>query len=322
MRLHDRRIRAAFWQDTKLIKSLDAVGRMFFIGLTQLADDSGCLMDDCYFFKMTLFPMDEDVTIEKLESYKETLIDIEALVPYSADNKTCLFIKNFYKHQTLKNCAPPKVPLPPWVNYEVYKSNSRSGKYIFTEAALYNYLTPDLQPSYGCLTPDLRMSSNLEPRTKNLNPEPNTVNAEEESNIPETDISFCDEVTEVEPKKEPDKPPAEKEGKPTKTKKEPKFSDDAKEVAQYLYEKIRAAGTDHFPRDWLLRNYSTADRLLKTIPKARLMQCIDWAMADSYWHDKIDNLLAIERVYVRFSRLKKVVELNGDKYSREAYDGG
>ena len=43
MRLHSRLVKEGFWTDTELIRELPLEGRLFYLGLIQLADDSGCL---------------------------------------------------------------------------------------------------------------------------------------------------------------------------------------------------------------------------------------------------------------------------------------
>lgn len=157
MRLHNRQVKSTFWTDTDLIKLLDIPGRMFYLGLWQLADDSGCLYHDILAFKIQLFPADNDITMEVIEGWVNKLIDAKKIIPYEAGDKKCLFIKNFHKHQTLKNCSPPEVPLPPWIKWEPYSSNERTGKYVVIE----DVLTDFLQSSYKVLTPDLQSSSNL-----------------------------------------------------------------------------------------------------------------------------------------------------------------
>lgn len=140
MRLHNRQIKASFWTDTELIRLLDITGRMFYLGLWQLADDSGCLEHDILAFKIHLFPADNDITVEVIESWVNKLIEAKKLIPYEAEGKKCLFIKNFHKHQTLRNCPPPEVPLPEWITFEPYPSNDKQGKYIINEEALNDFL--------------------------------------------------------------------------------------------------------------------------------------------------------------------------------------
>lgn len=157
MRLHNRQIKAAFWNDPDLLQ-WPRDKRWFYFGLVQLADDSGCLEDSPFAFKIQLFPspVDADITTDVIEKWCDELVEAGKLVRYEAAGKPCLYIKNFHKHQTLKNCLPPDVPLPPWITWEPFKSNDRSGKYIINK----DILTEFLQGSYAGLTNDLQPSSN------------------------------------------------------------------------------------------------------------------------------------------------------------------
>ncbi len=158
MRLHNRQIKASFWTDPDLLQwSRDK--RWFYMGLVQLADDSGCLEDSSFAFKIQLFPspVDVDITLEIIEKWRDELVEAEKLIRYEAAGKQCLYILNFHKHQVLKNCPPPEVPLPPWLQWEHYKSNERSGKYVVND----DVLTKFLQGSYSSLTDVLQSSSNL-----------------------------------------------------------------------------------------------------------------------------------------------------------------
>ncbi len=58
MKLHNRQIKAAFWVDTDMIRNFSLEERLFYIGLWQLADDSGCVENDpmplsCFFSHST-----------------------------------------------------------------------------------------------------------------------------------------------------------------------------------------------------------------------------------------------------------------------------
>lgn len=191
MRLHNRQIKAAFWTDSELIKNLSRDGRIFYLGLIQLADDSGCLEDDALAFKIHIFPADMDISPDMLISYRDKLIEMKKLILYTSDGKACLYIKNFHKHQTLSNPDKPTVPLPAWIKWTTYKSNSRAGKYTvepYTESLSNN----DLQSTYKVLTGNLQSPSN-----QNLNQ--NLLKPEEEN------VRACEDVTEEE-KPKPDAP--------------------------------------------------------------------------------------------------------------------
>ena len=129
MKLHNRQIKGSFWTDTDMIRNFSLEERLFYVGLWQLADDSGCIENDPYALKLFLFPLNEDVTIEKLTTWTTKLIEKQKLIPYHAQGKDGLYLVNFHKHQTIKNPQPPEVPLPPWISWKPYKSNPRTGRY-------------------------------------------------------------------------------------------------------------------------------------------------------------------------------------------------
>lgn len=101
----------------------------------------------------------------------------------------------------------------------------------------------------------------------------------------------------------PQKPPRPK-------KKEPKYSEDDKAVANHLKEKLKERGVTALPRNWHLKEYAVAQRLLKKSDVSELKQCIDWLFTDSFWHDKVDSLLAVERRLPKF-QLRKGAIKNG-----------
>jgi DnaD/phage-associated family protein len=141
MRLHNRQIKASFWNDPDLLR-WPRDKRWFYEGLSQLADDSGCLEDDPFAFKINLFPspIDADITEEVLAKWVEELIQDKKLIRYVVGRKQCLFMVNFHKHQSLKNPAAPDVPLPPFLKWETYKSNKDAGKYVIDERLLSSFL--------------------------------------------------------------------------------------------------------------------------------------------------------------------------------------
>jgi len=108
-----------------------------------------------------------------------------------------------------------------------------------------------------------------------------------------------DEITE--PDTQPEKIVANEQPKKKPKRKRKGTSPEAKSVAKYLKERLAAAGVDHVPRDWHLKNYATAERMIKSgVDPGELLACIDWLFADSYWCDKVTDLLVVERQYPKF----------------------
>lgn len=110
--------------------------------------------------------------------------------------------------------------------------------------------------------------------------------------------------------------------KPPKSKvKEPKYSEEDKSVANHLKHKLKERGVTALPRNWHLKEYAVAKRLLKKSSVTELKECIDWLFSDEYWHDKIDSLLVVERQLPKF-QLRKGAIKNGraDPY-RGSHEG-
>ncbi|HEX2951692.1 MAG TPA: hypothetical protein VHV83_19325 [Armatimonadota bacterium] len=170
MRLHNRQLKAGFWTDGTLLR-WPLAKRLFYAGLVQLADDSGCLEDDAFSFKIQLFPspMDAEITVEVLEQWTHELVEAGKLVPYTAEGKACLFLKTFRKYQRIDTPSAPEVPLPCWLQWVTYPSNPRAGHYVD--------VTPEQEPSAttdDVLTHALQPPSNQnQNRNLNLNQNPN-----------------------------------------------------------------------------------------------------------------------------------------------------
>jgi hypothetical protein len=133
MRLHNRQIKASYRTDGELLR-WPRGKRDFYLALSQAADDSGCVEDDPFALKMLIFPspLDTDITVELIEQWiaEMTQGDERAkLVPYTTESKRCLFMRNFHKHQQLRNPAAPDVPLPEWIIFIPSSIKHRSGNY-------------------------------------------------------------------------------------------------------------------------------------------------------------------------------------------------
>lgn len=140
MRLHNRQIKATFWNDPQLLE-WPWLKRIFYIGLSQLADDSGCLEESALAFKANLFPVDQEIGLPEIRRWVDELVEGEKLVRYEVGGKPCLYMRTFHRHQSLsKGASPPSVPLPPWISWTPFPSNPRAGRYIVSEGELTEYL--------------------------------------------------------------------------------------------------------------------------------------------------------------------------------------
>lgn len=128
-RLRNRMVKAEFWTDAELLR-WPLAKRVFYQGLWALAEDSGCVEDDWFGWKLQLFPspVDADITQDVLEGWRDELVDADKLVPYTADGKSYLYLRTFHRHEAPRNPQRPDLPLPPWVEIENADGVSKDGK--------------------------------------------------------------------------------------------------------------------------------------------------------------------------------------------------
>jgi hypothetical protein len=119
-RLRNRQVKATFWTDGELLR-WPRDKRTTYQGLWAVAEDSGCLEDDPFEWKLALWgsPLDTDITIDLLATWRDELIAVRKLIPYEADGKRYLFVTNFHQHEHPRNPQSPDLPLPPWVSWTV-----------------------------------------------------------------------------------------------------------------------------------------------------------------------------------------------------------
>ena len=128
-RLRNRIVKAEFYTDGELLR-WHRDKRETYRGLWALAEDSGCLRDDPFEWKMVLWPSpnDADITVELLQRWRDELVQAGKLIPYEIDGKKYLFIKKFHDHERPRNPQQPTLPLPPWVNITNKEGTSLDGK--------------------------------------------------------------------------------------------------------------------------------------------------------------------------------------------------
>lgn len=92
------------------------------------------------------------------------------------------------------------------------------------------------------------------------------------------------------------------------TRKNKPYTDDEKSLVAYLKEKLAQRGVKKLPRDWHLKQLTTARRMLAGEDPPSVEQwksCIDWLFKHKYWGDKIDHLARVEDLWVQYSLQKK-----------------
>lgn len=104
------------------------------------------------------------------------------------------------------------------------------------------------------------------------------------------------------------------------------YTDEEKHLVEYFREALRIRGVGQVPRDWHLKQLSTARAMLagKNAPTLEDWKaCIDWAFTEPFWKDKLDHLARIEALWPRFAlqrkradtRPRKEIELIESLYS-------
>lgn len=176
MRLHNRQIKATFWNDPDLLQ-WPREKRWFYAGLVQLADDSGCVEDSPFAFKVNLFPspLDADIAVDTLARWRDELIQQKKVVAYVVDGRPCLFLANFHKHQTIEKPNGPSktsIPLPPWIEW-VQGETRRTSHYIVRDVSLpmsgqcpdSGGVEPQPQPQPKPINPPTPLAGATETRT-------------------------------------------------------------------------------------------------------------------------------------------------------------
>ena len=128
-RLRNRIRKADYFTDGELLR-WHRDKRYTYSGLWAIAEDSGCLEDDPFTWKLVLWssPLDADITVELLTQWRDELVAAGKLVPYTADGKAFLYIKTFLQHEHPRNPQRPDLPLPPWVRCESVQGTAKDGK--------------------------------------------------------------------------------------------------------------------------------------------------------------------------------------------------
>lgn len=128
-RLRNRIRKADYFTDGELLR-WHRDKRTTYTGLWAIAEDSGCLEDDPFQWKLLIWgsPLDADITVEVLTTWRDELVDAGKLIPYEADGKHYLCIRTFLQHENPRNPQRPDLPLPPWIDCESVEGVGKDGK--------------------------------------------------------------------------------------------------------------------------------------------------------------------------------------------------
>jgi len=128
-RLRNRIRKADYFTDGELLR-WHRDKRTTYTGLWAIAEDSGCLEDDPFTWKLLIWgsPLDADITVELLTQWRDELVAAGKLIPYEAEGKPFLYIRTFHQHEHPRNPQSPDLPLPPWVVCDFKEGKSADGK--------------------------------------------------------------------------------------------------------------------------------------------------------------------------------------------------
>lgn len=120
-RIRNRITKADFYTDPELL-GWPRDKREFYRRTWAMAEDSGCLEDSPFGWKLLMYPspLDDDVTPDLLAAWRDELMEAGKLIAYhvNGSQKRYLFITNFHEHERPRNPQSPDLPLPAWVRYE------------------------------------------------------------------------------------------------------------------------------------------------------------------------------------------------------------
>ena len=128
-RLRNRIRKADYFTDGELLR-WHRDKRTTYTGLWAIAEDSGCLEDDPFTWKLLIWasPLDADITVELLAQWRDEMVAAGKLIPYEADGKAFLYIRTFHQHEHPRNPQRPDLPLPPWIKCEFKEGQSADGR--------------------------------------------------------------------------------------------------------------------------------------------------------------------------------------------------
>ncbi len=107
-----RTLKPEFWTDEK-VGLLSRDERLLFIGLISTADDQGRFRAAPATVRAAVFPHDDDLTRQTIESWLGRLHDSGVVVLYESGGERFGAIRNWRRHQKVDHPARARIPEPP-----------------------------------------------------------------------------------------------------------------------------------------------------------------------------------------------------------------
>jgi len=126
-------VKAGFWTDGELLR-WHRDKRSVYQSLWALAEDSCCIEDDPFEWKLNAWPSpeDADITVDLLSRYRDELVAAGKAIPYE-NGKKYLYLPEMAKHEHPRNPQEPDLPLPPWVTFTT-TGDGRNKRVVYTHA--------------------------------------------------------------------------------------------------------------------------------------------------------------------------------------------
>lgn len=105
-----------FFTDEFLVANFDAWGRLFYQGLWCVAEDSWVFEPSMFALKIKIFPGDP-ITIKQITGWYNRFVELRKIIEYEVNGKKYAWLRKCPKWQTIDHPTPPKLPLPPWVEW-------------------------------------------------------------------------------------------------------------------------------------------------------------------------------------------------------------
>lgn len=106
-----RMIDPAFWQSESMAE-LTREQRFFFIGLISNADDQGRLKGPPALLRSIIYPYDDDMTIEMIETSLKAIAALNSIFMYENGGKRFIQVVNWWDYQSPQWAYPSKIPPP------------------------------------------------------------------------------------------------------------------------------------------------------------------------------------------------------------------
>ena len=86
--------------------------RLHFALMWTYVDDEGRGLDNPRLIKGAIWPLDDDVTVERIDGWQEELVCHGRLIRYVVDGKELFQVVNFTEHQRPNRRVPSRLPAP------------------------------------------------------------------------------------------------------------------------------------------------------------------------------------------------------------------